>query len=180
MGPTVFSDRTLVYENKGLHKAETVIAAGNGKGHQYLAIGRDLAGPDTTCRHGPRNNVPHPLPEPAFRVAGKNGESVDSRCVATPKQGQRIPPTRIHHVSNKEWDDAMFNGVAAASQFSKYVASGRHKETYEDTKVKYGIQYNAEEKETRRLLKEKAANRKRAPHAGRDTKSSLTFGAGGK
>jgi len=151
---------------------QTVVTAGSAKAHPYLPMGRDIAGPDTTARHGPRTNVPRRSVDNLWKGGGMNGERVSSRCTASPASSMRIPPTFATTTSHKEWDNQDFNGVTAAARYAKYIKSGQQNAHCQDTKPSYKI---------KKLFKKDAGRVNNQggyakQHVGMDTKSTLTFG----
>ncbi|KAK3287303.1 hypothetical protein CYMTET_5172 [Cymbomonas tetramitiformis] len=164
------------YEWEGCTKT-TVVTSGAAKAHPYLPVGRDIPGPDTTARHGPRSPQRRKQLEPAWKPGNSMGERVRSRSTSPVKMGLRVPPTSAVSPSHREWDDMSQNGVSAAKSFSKYVGEGKHKEFGVETEVNYKF------KKTQPIdvAKGRGGNLGsfHRSHAGMLTKSSLTFGRTG-
>eukprot|EP00239_Pterosperma_sp_CCMP1384_P000633 CAMPEP_0197847124 /NCGR_PEP_ID=MMETSP1438-20131217/5232_1 /TAXON_ID=1461541 /ORGANISM="Pterosperma sp., Strain CCMP1384" /LENGTH=176 /DNA_ID=CAMNT_0043458955 /DNA_START=135 /DNA_END=665 /DNA_ORIENTATION=+ len=156
---------------------QTVVTAGGAKAHPYLPMGRDIPGPNTAARHGPRTDVERKSTEPAWKSSGSIGERVATRCISPPKAMMRVHPTFEAPTSHKEWDNHGFNGVASAEKYAKYISSGQHKAHYVDQPISYKIKKQRKEG----VSEGKGGNLggyARA-HVGMDTKSSLTFGRRG-
>lgn len=99
-------------------------AVGAAKGHPYLPIGRHVAGPDHSNRHGPRRLVPTRL-EGVWRGSGPLGRSIpnDRSPMSTISSVTSVPVV----AGSREWHDPKYNGVSAAAAYAQYVSSGAHK-----------------------------------------------------
>eukprot|EP00241_Pyramimonas_parkeae_P021418 CAMPEP_0114285920 /NCGR_PEP_ID=MMETSP0059-20121206/5470_1 /TAXON_ID=36894 /ORGANISM="Pyramimonas parkeae, Strain CCMP726" /LENGTH=140 /DNA_ID=CAMNT_0001406903 /DNA_START=16 /DNA_END=439 /DNA_ORIENTATION=+ len=98
-------------------------AAGNAKGHPYLPMGRELPGPDSRNRHGPRS-VPVAVLENTWRGSGPLGQSVNTpfstHNYASSSSVCSVPVLQ----GRREWADSSYNGVAAAAAYAKYMPPG--------------------------------------------------------
>lgn len=99
-------------------------AVGNAKGHPYLPMGRDCAGPDHSNRHGPRKLLPTKF-EGVWKGSGTLGRSLPNDTTPMSTLSSVTTVGVVH--GNREWEDQHYAGVKGASAYAKYINSGAHK-----------------------------------------------------